>query len=61
MNWGELLEYLYEKSIDDVNFLQEAVTVWDMDEGEYYPCDTLETAEADDILDKGHLFLSIES
>ena len=36
MNWGELLEYLYEKSIDDVNFLQEAVTVWDMDEGHLF-------------------------
>ena len=61
MNWGELLEYLYEKSIDDVNFLQEAVTVWDMDEGEYYPVEMFDTCEADDILDAGHSFLGIKS
>ena len=35
MKWGELLEYLYERSVDDVNFLQESITVWEMDEGEY--------------------------
>ena len=60
MKWGELLEYLYERSIDDVNFLQESVTVWDMDEGEYYPGQCLETAEATDILDEGHLFIGIK-
>ena len=60
MNWGELIEYAYEKSIDDVNFLQESVTVWDMDEGEYYPGECLETGEATDILDEGHLFIGIK-
>ena len=60
MNLGELLEYLYEKSIDDVNFLQEAVSGWYMDEGEYYPGECLETAEATDILDEGHLFIGIK-
>ena len=60
MKWGELLEYLYERSVDDVNFLQESITVWDMDEGEYYPAECLETAEATDILDEGHLFIRIK-
>ena len=60
MNWGELIQYAYEKSIADVNFLHESVTVWDMNEGEYYPGECLETAEATDILDEGHLFIGIK-
>ena len=60
MKWGELLEYLYERSVDDVNFLQESITVWDMDEGEYYPGECLEIAEATDILDEGQLFIGIK-
>ena len=34
--------------------------MWDMDEGEYYPAECLETAEATDILDEGHLFIGIK-
>mgnify|MGYP005814153933 CR=1 FL=1 len=60
MNWGELLETLYEKSLDDVNFLQETVTIWDKDEGEYYPGECVEIAESTDILDEGHLFIGIK-
>jgi len=61
MTWGELLEFLHERALDDPLYLQDNVTIYDKSMGEYYPCNTLETTEADDILDKGHLFLSIES
>ena len=61
MTWGELLEFLHERALYDPSYLQDIATIYDKSMGEYYPCDTLETAEADDILDKGHLFLSIES
>ena len=36
MNWGELFEYLYERTINDTNFLQESVTIWDVDEGHLF-------------------------
>ena len=60
MNWGELFEYLYERTINDTNFLQESVTIWDVDEGEYYPGEGVEIAEATDVLDEGHLFIRIK-
>jgi len=61
MTWGELLEFLHERALDDPLYLQDNATIYDKSMGEYYPCNTLETIEVDDILDKGHLFLSIES
>ena len=60
MNWVELFEYLYERTINDTNFLQESVTIWDVDEGEYYPGECVEIAEATDVLDEGHLFIRIK-
>ena len=51
MIYGELLEFLYEKGLNEPDFLQETATVYDKKEGEYYPCDTL---------DKDQFFLSIE-
>ena len=60
MTWGELLEFLHERALDNPPYLQDNVTVVDMEEGEYYPADTLETCEEDDILDKGHLFITIK-
>ena len=60
MNWGELFEYLYERTINDTNFLQESVTIWDVDEGEYYPGECVEIDDATDVLDEGHLFIRIK-
>ena len=51
---------MYERTINDTNFLQESVTIWDVDEGEYYPGECVEIAEATDILDEGHLFIRIK-
>ena len=60
MNYGELLEFLYEKGLSEPAFLEETATVYDKKEGEYYPCDTIEFTESDDIIDKDQFFLSIE-
>lgn len=59
MTWRELLRALIElspsKNLDD------NVTVYDAAEGEYYPADLIEFEEADDVLDKGHMFISINA
>ena len=60
MIWGELLKLIYEKRENDCHFLSQSVTVWDMEEGEYYPVEMFDTCEADDILDAGHSFLGIK-
>ena len=60
MIYGELLEFLYEKGLNEPEFLQEPAIVYDKKEGEYYPCDTVEFEESDCVLDKGQFFLSIE-
>ena len=60
MIYGELLEFLYEKGLNSPSFLQDSVTVYDKTEGEYYPCDTIEFEEGDEIIDAGHIFLQIE-
>ena len=54
MTWRSLLEtLLLHERLDD------SVTVYDAAEGEYYPADLIEFEEADDVLDKGHMFISI--
>jgi hypothetical protein len=60
MNYGELLEFLYEKGLNEPDFLQETATVYDKKEGEYYPCDTIEFCDSDSVLDKDQFFLTIE-
>ena len=60
MIYGELLEFLYEKGLNEPDFLQETATVYDKKEGEYYPCDTIEFCDSDSVLDKDQFFLTIE-
>ena len=60
MIYGELLEFLYEKGLNEPDFLQETATVYDKKEGEHYPCDTIEFCDSDSVLDKDQFFLSIE-
>ena len=60
MIYGELLEFLYEKGLNEPDFLQETATVYDKKEGEYYPCDTIEFGDSDSVLDKDQFFLTIE-
>ena len=60
MNYGELVEFLYEKGMQEPEFLNETATVYDKKEGEYYPCDTIEFSESDSVLDADQFFLTIE-
>jgi hypothetical protein len=56
MTWRSLLNTLVlHERLDD------SVTVYDAAEGEYYPADLIEFEEADDVLDKGHMFISINT
>ena len=57
MSWRELLGFLL--TLDD-NRLDDTATVWDVADGEFYPCDFLELQEGDDVLDAGHLFIAIK-
>ena len=59
MTWGELLDLLYERGRDDPVFLEDKVFVWDVSNGEFYEADTLETVEADGIIECNQLFISI--
>tara|TARA_R100000963_G_scaffold19293_1_gene13471 strand:- start:43 stop:249 length:207 start_codon:yes stop_codon:yes gene_type:complete len=57
MTYEELLEYLNGlQAAGDIR-LQDTITVWDVEHGEYYPAQLLEFAGEDDILDSGHLFI----
>jgi len=59
MIWKELLDYLKSLEENDDNRLGDSVMVWDIELGEYYPADTLEIEDQDDIIEFGHLFISI--
>jgi hypothetical protein len=59
MTWEELSEIIDVRSLLCPSSLQDSVTVYDAAEGEYYPADTIAFEEADDVLDAGHMFLSI--
>jgi len=56
VNYEELLEFLKSLESNADNRLYDNVTVWDMEEGEYYPAELLEIADSDGIIDAGHLF-----
>jgi hypothetical protein len=57
MNWGELATHI------KLNMTREQrksdVTVFDANEGEYYPCSAIGVEEETDVLDKGHPYLTI--
>ena len=59
MIWGDLLNIVTQFATKDQVFLEEGVFVWDASIGEFYPADVLVTTEADGIIDKGRLFISI--
>ena len=61
MTWNDLYMMIHEKGHVDQNFLEESVTIYDMSAGEFYPCDTIEFEESDDVLDKGSVFLEIKA
>ena len=59
MTYEELLEFLKVMESNDDNRIGDNVTVWSVEDGEYYQADLLQLEESDGILDEGHLFLSI--
>ena len=59
MTYEELLEFLKVMESNDDNRIEDNVTVWSVEDGEYYQADLLQLEESDGILDEGHLFLSI--
>ena len=59
VTWNELYVMIHEKGMADKNFLHENVTVYDAADGEYYPAETIEFEEADDVLDAGSMFIGI--
>ena len=59
MIYEELLEFLKVMESNDDNRIVDNVTVWSVEDGEYYQADLLQLEESDGILDEGHLFLSI--
>lgn len=62
MSWGDLAEFINQQSIKTGgDFLNESVTVYDRSAGEYYPADTIEFEEYDDILDAGSIFIVIQA
>ena len=59
MTYEELLEFLKVMESNDDNRIEDNVTVWSVEDGEYYQADLLQLEESDGILNEGHLFLSI--
>jgi len=59
ITWRELYKVIINKASKEQMFIDETVTVYDAADGEYYPADTIEFEEADDVLDAGHMFIVI--
>jgi hypothetical protein len=59
MTWRELHNVMLGKAFVEPEFMNENVTVYDAADGEYYPADTIEFEEADDVLNAGHMFISV--
>ena len=57
MTYEELLEFLSGLQAAGDLRLQDNITIWDIEQGEYYPAQLLEFSGEDDILDSGHLFI----
>jgi hypothetical protein len=59
MTWHDLLEFIVERGkATEGGFLDENVTLYDQEEGEFYPVDTIEFTDFDDVLDAGTVFLT---
>tara|TARA_Y100000310_G_scaffold77855_1_gene74417 strand:- start:601 stop:807 length:207 start_codon:yes stop_codon:yes gene_type:complete len=59
MTWRELHGAILKRAVDEPEFMDDNVTVYDAADGEYYPADTIEFEEADDVLNAGHMFISV--
>jgi hypothetical protein len=54
ITYRQLIQRLPEDRLDD------NISVYDAEDGEYYPVQEIETEPEDDVLDKGHVFLIIK-
>ena len=61
ITWQELRAVINEKELDDSDFKHDCVTVYDAANGEFYPADTIAFEISDDIIDAGHMFISINA
>ena len=61
MTWQDLLNILHENFLYGDKDLNENITVYDTANGEFYPADTIAFEESDDIIDAGHMFISINA
>ena len=61
ITWNDLYIIIHEKGMADRDFLHENVTIYDRTEGEYYPADTIEFLEDDDVLDAGSIFITVDT
>ena len=59
MTWNDLNNIMMQRAIEDSNFMDENVTIYDRSMGEYYPADTIEFTEHDDVLDAGTIFITV--
>ena len=56
MTYKELLDFLKSLEQNADNRLEDNVTVWDMEQGEYYPAGLLTMEDSDGIMDAGNMF-----
>ena len=61
MTWQELKAVINEKERSDSDFKHDCVTVYNAADGEFYSADTIAFEESDDIIDAGHMFISINT
>ena len=65
MTWRELWLLINNKIACEKNFdlnhANDAVMVYNADDGEFYPADTIEFEDGDDIIDAGRMFISINA
>ena len=57
MTYKELLDFLKSLEQNADNRLEDNVTVWDMEKGEYYPTEVLQIEQGDGIMEAGQILL----
>lgn len=58
MTWGQLLQFLLAN--EGSRWWDDSVTVYAADSGEYFPADTIEFEDGDDIIGAGSVFIVIQ-
>ena len=57
VTYKELLDFLKSLEQNADNRLEDNVTAWDMEQGEYYPTELLTMEDSDGIMEAGTMFL----